>query len=68
VVAIDPREEGLDLGFDGVIDPDSKGGAGLCLDDFRSLVDGLGSPVRREIAANAASRAIHDGAGIALGA
>ena len=54
VLAIDPREEGLDLGFDGVIDSDCDGCAALLLDDRRGLVDRLGSPVWGEIAANTA--------------
>jgi hypothetical protein len=68
VLAIDPREEGLDLGFDGVIDSDCDGCAALLLDDRRGLVDRLGSLVRGEIAANTAPRAIHDRTGFAQGA
>ena len=60
VLAIDPREKRLDLGFDGVIDSDCDGRAALLVDDRCGLVDRLGSSVRGEIAANTAPGAIHD--------
>ena len=50
-----------------MIDSDRDGRTALCLDDIRGLVDGLWSPVRREIAANTAPRAIYDGTGFAQG-
>jgi hypothetical protein len=68
VLAIDPREEGLDLGFDGVIDSDCDGCAAFLLDDRRGLVDRLGSPVRGGMAANTAPRAVHERPGFAQGA
>ena len=63
MLAIDPGEQRLDLRFDCVIDPHSDGGAAGSRDQVRGLVDGLGSGVRRRMAAYAAAGAIHGGAG-----
>ena len=63
VGAEDPAEQRRDLALARVIDAHGDRGAARGLDQRRGLVDGLGPPVRRRLAGDAAARAVDRGAG-----
>ncbi len=68
VGAEDPAEQRGDLALARVIDAHGDRGAAGGLDQRRGFVDGLGPPVRRRLAGDAAARAVDGRAGFGEGA